>query len=80
MLNRSKTQFQPLPPILTALALALAGLLAMFFSWQMVVFYLAMLPVPLTLLWGSRYVPSPAERIAMVDEAHRAGLPHPETA
>jgi hypothetical protein len=80
MLFRSKTQCEPLPPILTAITVALAGVLAVFFSWQMVVFYLAMLPVPLTLLWVSRCVPSPQEKIAMVDAAHRAGQPHAETA
>jgi hypothetical protein len=52
---------------LTAIVLAVAGLLAIAFPWRLVVFYLTMLPVPLVLLWASRGVPSPAKRIAMVD-------------
>lgn len=70
MLTRPRTQCEPLPPILTALAVVLAGVLALVFQWQLVVLYVAALPVPLTLLWASRCVPSPAEQIAMVDAQH----------
>ena len=73
MLTKPRTQCEVLPPILTAIVVALAGVLALVFSWQMVVLYISMMPVPLTLLWASRTVPSPAERIALVDAQHAHG-------
>jgi len=68
--TKSRFELALQPTILTAIVVALGGALAVFFPWSMVALYLAILPVPLLLLWLTRDVPTPQERIAAVDAAH----------
>jgi hypothetical protein len=58
------------PTILTAIVLGVGGLFAAFFPWTLVAMYLAVLPLPLLLLWLSRDVATPQARIAAYDAEH----------
>jgi hypothetical protein len=60
------------PTILTALVLGLGGALSIFFPLPIVALYLAILPLPVMVLWLTRDVATPADRIAAVDAAHRS--------
>lgn len=57
------------PTILTVIALGLGGVFAVVFPWDLVVFYLSILPFPLLLLWAGRDAPSAAVVIAEADAA-----------
>ena len=59
-----------LPLILTAVLVGLAGVLSALFSWPVVALCLGACPVALVLLWMTRDVPAPADRIAAVDREH----------
>ena len=61
------------PAILTALSLALGGVFAIYFAWSYVAMYMAILPVPLLMLWLTSQVEDPAVRIAAADAAAHAG-------
>lgn len=69
---KSRLELTLQPTILTAIVLALGGALAAFFPLPMVALYLAVLPLPLSVLWLARDVPTPQERIAAFDAAHAA--------
>jgi hypothetical protein len=67
--NRADTAV--LPAILTAIALAIGGAMALIFPLAIVGLYLLTLPVALILLWVGRDVEAPIDRILAAD-AHRA--------
>ena len=67
---KSRFELALQPTILTAIVLGLGGALAVFFPMPMVALYLAVLPLPLGVLWLARDVPTPQERIAAFDAAH----------
>ena len=67
--NRPSTVL--LPAILTALALAIGAGLALVFALPFVGLYFLTMPVALILLWESRDVPAPIDRILAAD-AERA--------
>ena len=56
-----------LPTLLTVAAVALAAALAAFFPLPLVVLTVATWPVGLLLLWQTRDIVAPEERIAAVD-------------
>lgn len=60
-----------LPFLLTVLLAGLASALGAFYPWPLVALCLGASPVALVLLWGTRQVPSPEERIAAVDLERR---------
>lgn len=65
----SRPVLRLLPVVLTATAFAFAAVLAAFFPLSFVALYLAILPLPLVLLWSGRDVEAPLERIAASDAA-----------
>ena len=57
------------PTVLTAIVGGLGGVFAILFPWDLVVFYLSILPFPLVLLRVGRDAPSAGEVIAEADAA-----------
>lgn len=66
-----------LPAILTVTAFGFAAALATFFPWTFVALYVAILPVPLVVLWVGRDVEAPLDRIAQSDAARAKRQPPP---
>ncbi len=63
----SRSALAMLPTLLTVAAVALAAALAAFFPLPLVVLTVATWPVGLLLLWQTRDIVAPEERIAAVD-------------
>ena len=55
------------PTILSVVVLGVGGAFAAAFHWDLVVFYLSILPFPLFLLWAGRDAPSAQQVIAAAD-------------
>lgn len=67
-----------IPIILTVIILGLAGLIGALYSWPLAGLCLGSSPVALLILWRTRDVIAPEERIAAVDHAHaHAADPQP---
>ena len=63
-----------IPVVLTVTIVGLAGLLGALYSWPLVALCLGTAPIALVILWRTRDVIAPQERIAAVDLARAACL------
>jgi hypothetical protein len=63
------------PTILSVVVLGVGGAFAVAFPWDLVVFYLSILPFPLFLLWAGRDAPSAQQVIAAADRARAQAGP-----
>jgi hypothetical protein len=61
-----------IPVVLTVTIVGLAGLLGALYSWPLVALCLGTCPVALVILWMTRDVIAPQERIDAVDHARAA--------
>jgi hypothetical protein len=68
-----------LPAILSVVLVGTGAALGAFFSWPMLALFFGTAPVGLTLLWMTRDVPAPEDRIAAVDleRARQRQAPEP---
>jgi hypothetical protein len=72
----SRSVLAVLPVILTVFVVGLAGLIGALYSWPLVALCLGSSPVALLILWRTRDVIAPQDRIAAVDLAGIARAPH----
>ncbi len=56
-------------------AIAVGGILAVFFSWTLVALYFAALPVPLFVFWFASTTPDPQTRLDAANAAREAEPP-----